>query len=126
MFNFLFSFVSFVANTRRNRHRMNRLRSLGLRSLKNGRLYVLPSQLRSKAFMSSNIPRAASATTSKKDNLDITFNDHVAAFKSKTTLELARGYFVYSLCSVNFLVENNMKVSFIHLLSCSVKFFIIF
>lgn len=39
------------------------------------------------------------------------FNDPNAAFKSKTTFELIRAYFVYVLCSSEFLVENNMKVN---------------
>uniref|UniRef100_A0A182JCT8 Uncharacterized protein n=1 Tax=Anopheles atroparvus TaxID=41427 RepID=A0A182JCT8_ANOAO len=46
----------------------------------------------------------------ERDPLDVGFNDPHAAFKSKTTLELIRAYFVYVLCSSEFLVENNMKV----------------
>lgn len=48
----------------------------------------------------------------RKDQLDVSFNDPVAAFKSKTTLELIRAYFVYVLCSSEKLVEHNMKVNF--------------
>lgn len=47
----------------------------------------------------------------KKDPLDTSFNDPIAAFKSKTTFELIRGYLVYLICSSETLVENNMKVS---------------
>lgn len=47
----------------------------------------------------------------RKDPLDTSFNDPLAAFKSKTTFELIRAYFVYMLCSSEYLVENNMKVS---------------
>ncbi|KAJ9576171.1 hypothetical protein L9F63_006993, partial [Diploptera punctata] len=43
-----------------------------------------------------------------RDPLDLTFEDHVAAFKSKTTWEVLRAYIVYTLCSSEFLVENNM------------------
>lgn len=43
--------------------------------------------------------------------MDVKFNDPIAAFKSKTTFELIRGYVVYVLCSSSFLVDNNMKVS---------------
>ncbi|XP_055612273.1 proline dehydrogenase 1, mitochondrial isoform X1 [Uranotaenia lowii] len=45
-----------------------------------------------------------------RDPLDVSFNDPNAAFKSKTTFELIRAYFVYLLCSSEFLVENNMKL----------------
>lgn len=47
----------------------------------------------------------------QKDPLDITFEDAKAAFKSKTNWELIRAYIVYTLCSFDYLVENNMKVS---------------
>lgn len=50
-------------------------------------------------------------STSPKDPLDITFEDSIAAFKSKTTWELLRAYIVYTLCSFETLVEHNMKVS---------------
>ncbi|XP_053695355.1 proline dehydrogenase 1, mitochondrial isoform X2 [Sabethes cyaneus] len=46
----------------------------------------------------------------QRDPLDVSFNDPKAAFKSKTTFELIRAYFVYVLCSSEFLVENNMKL----------------
>lgn len=49
-------------------------------------------------------------STPQRDPLDVSFNDPHAAFKSKTTFELIRAYFVYVLCSSEFLVENNMKV----------------
>jgi len=46
----------------------------------------------------------------RKDPLDQTFTDCRAAFKSKTTWEILRAYIVYTLCSSNYLVENNMQV----------------
>lgn len=49
---------------------------------------------------------------SPRDPLDVSFNDPIAAFKSKTTSELIRAYFVYMMCSSEYLVENNMKVNF--------------
>ncbi|KAK9751874.1 Proline dehydrogenase [Popillia japonica] len=49
-------------------------------------------------------------STSPKDPLDITFEDSIAAFKSKTTWELLRAYIVYTLCSFETLVEHNMKL----------------
>lgn len=44
------------------------------------------------------------------DPLDLKFNDPIAAFKSKTTFELIRAYLVYQMCSIEYVVENNMKV----------------
>ncbi|XP_043510097.1 proline dehydrogenase 1, mitochondrial [Frieseomelitta varia] len=44
------------------------------------------------------------------DPLDLKFNDPVAAFKSKTTKELLRAYVVYQLCTIEYIVENNMKL----------------
>lgn len=52
----------------------------------------------------------------RRDKLDLGFNDNIAAFKSKTTMELIRGLFVYTVCSFDFIVENNMKVSLLFFL----------
>ena len=46
----------------------------------------------------------------QRDPLDVSFNDPIAAFKSKTTWELIRAYVVYIICSSEKLVEHNMKV----------------
>ncbi|XP_018366859.1 PREDICTED: proline dehydrogenase 1, mitochondrial isoform X1 [Trachymyrmex cornetzi] len=72
---------------------------------------------------SSSSAAAAAATDVKKqrqqqqsaiprqiDPLDLKFNDPIAAFKSKTTMELMRAYFVYQMCSIEYVVENNMMV----------------
>ena len=64
----------------------------------------------------SSVP-IASQKVGRKDPLDTSFNDPLAAFKSKTTFELIRAYFVYMLCSSEYLVENNMKVSIDFLVS---------
>ncbi|XP_065173131.1 proline dehydrogenase 1, mitochondrial isoform X2 [Atheta coriaria] len=53
---------------------------------------------------------SSAAGGDSKDALDITFEDHKAAFKSKTTWELLRAYIVYTMCSFETLVENNMKI----------------
>ncbi|PNF37001.1 Proline dehydrogenase 1, mitochondrial [Cryptotermes secundus] len=45
-----------------------------------------------------------------RDPLDLTFEDHVAAFKSKTTWEILRAYVVYTMCSFEYLVERNMTL----------------
>lgn len=52
----------------------------------------------------------STAATSPKDPLDLSFEDARAAFKSKTTWELFRAYLVYEICSINYIVEHNMKV----------------
>lgn len=61
------------------------------------------------------IGREQSTTTviGQRDPLDTGFADPKAAFKSKTTIELIRAYIVYTLCSSEFLVDNNMKVRFL-------------
>ncbi|EDV92255.1 proline dehydrogenase 1, mitochondrial isoform X2 [Drosophila grimshawi] len=46
----------------------------------------------------------------QRDPLDVSFNDPIAAFKSKTTWELVRAYMVYMVCSSEKLVEHNMKL----------------
>eukprot|EP00092_Neocalanus_flemingeri_P061266 GFUD01073621.1.p1 GENE.GFUD01073621.1~~GFUD01073621.1.p1 ORF type:complete len:613 (+),score=181.51 GFUD01073621.1:117-1955(+) len=50
------------------------------------------------------------ADAQEKDSLDLTFNDHSAAYKSKTTTEVARAYLVMSLCGVKPLVTHNDKL----------------
>lgn len=47
-------------------------------------------------------------TTKKIQNID--FENTSLAFKSKSNLQLIRTYFVFQLCSINFLVNNQMKV----------------
>ena len=54
--------------------------------------------------------KIASAPTPRKDPLDLSFENAEAAFKSKTTWQVLRAYLVFTLCSSNYLVENNMKV----------------
>lgn len=67
------------------------------------------SQATSTILASNTAPAASSPPP--KDPLDITFEDAKAAFKSKTTWELLRAYIVYTLCSFETLVNNNMTVS---------------
>lgn len=49
-------------------------------------------------------------TNPQRDPLDVSFNNPIAAFKSKTTWELIRAYIVYTICSSSYLVEHNMQV----------------
>ena len=52
----------------------------------------------------------SSASNPRRDPLDLSFNNAEAAFRSKSTLQVLRAYLVFTLCSSNYLVENNMKV----------------
>lgn len=49
-------------------------------------------------------------TKSKRDELDLTFNDTAKAYKSKTLRQLIRNYFVLGLCSNDYLVRNNERI----------------
>ncbi|CAH4028016.1 proline dehydrogenase 1, mitochondrial [Pieris brassicae] len=51
--------------------------------------------------------RVLSTSSQGKDDLDLTFSNPKDAFKSKKTSELIRAYFVYQICSINWIVENN-------------------
>ena len=44
---------------------------------------------------------------------NFSFQDHRAAFKSKTTWEVLRAMLVYQLCGINMLVDNNEKVKMV-------------
>lgn len=45
-----------------------------------------------------------------QDRLDLTFEDHNAAFKSKTTAEVLRALLVFQICGIHFIVDNNEKL----------------
>ncbi len=45
------------------------------------------------------------------DKLDLSFLNHEAAFKSKSTWEVLRALLVFQMCSIGTLVDNNEKVS---------------
>lgn len=62
------------------------------------------------AAAAASTVQEAVADKPQRDPLDITFEDAKAAFKSKTNWELMRAYIVYTLCSFEYLVDNNMKV----------------
>lgn len=82
-------------------------------SNRNGHQLATSRLLSSTPLLSAAVqkPLAAPKDGGKKDQLDTSFSDPIAAFKSKTTFELIRGYLVYLICSSETLVENNMKVS---------------
>ena len=52
-------------------------------------------------------------TSDKQQNVEenaVNFNDTKGAYRSKTTREILRALLVFRLCSINFLVDNNLKV----------------
>nr|AAA02748.1 proline oxidase [Drosophila melanogaster] len=59
---------------------------------------------------SSQEKNPSPAGSPQRDPLDVSFNDPIAAFKSKTTGELIRAYLVYMICSSENLVEHNMTL----------------
>ncbi|EFN89401.1 Proline oxidase, mitochondrial [Harpegnathos saltator] len=63
------------------------------------------------ATTAADVKRQPPAPPRQIDPLDLKFNDPIAAFKSKTTMELIRAYLVYQMCSIEYVVENNMKAS---------------
>jgi len=65
---------------------------------------VLPSLQQRVATTSSGLHTSAVAG---KDKLDMTFNDHEAAYRSKKTSEVVRAYAVLTLCGVKPLVTHN-------------------
>ena len=80
-------------------------------------IYELPKRLTSTTSTSKgqtiSLTDAAAipASSGAQRKLDLTFEDSETAFKSKSSLELLRGYLVFQLCSINFLVENQKTVS---------------
>ena len=42
--------------------------------------------------------------------LDLSFEDSKTAFKAKSNLDLLRGYIVFQLCSIQFLVDNQKRI----------------
>ena len=58
----------------------------------------------------SNESKITAPSLGRRDPLDVSFENAEAAFRSKTTLQVLRAYLVFTLCSSNYLVENNMKV----------------
>ena len=51
-----------------------------------------------------------STTFIRKDELDLEFNDHKAAYRIKRNSEIVRGFTVLTLCGIKPLVANNAKL----------------
>jgi len=66
---------------------------------------VVSSKVGDKEFIS--VVKELPTGERKTDELDLTFLDHRAAFKSKTTWEVLRAYIVFNLCAIKPLVDNN-------------------
>lgn len=80
-----------------------------------GQNYI-PSRLSTTAAASNVTKTNREEVIRRKDPLDLSFGNAEAAFRSKTSLEILRAYVVFSLCSSNYLVENNLKVNWMTLL----------
>lgn len=70
-----------------------------------------PIALKTTVASTADVEEKSTRFGSRRDPLDTGFDNPKAAFKSKTTWEVLRAYIVYTLCSSNYLVENNMQVS---------------
>merc|ERR1712106_769662 len=64
----------------------------------------------SSTFFHTSSSAQQAAQEKNKDSLDLTFNDHSAAYKSKKTSEVARAYLVMTLCGIKPLVTHNDKL----------------
>lgn len=60
--------------------------------------------------LSTENVQQANENNQNQNKLDLTFEDSKTAFKSKTNLQLFRGYIVFQLCSFNILVDNQKAV----------------
>lgn len=78
-----------------------------------------PLILSERWYLKSNVVSSPETTTSSpesnvtqssKDPLDLSFENTVEAFKSKTTWEIIRAILVLRLSTIDYLVENHEKV----------------
>ena len=73
---------------------------------------TVSSTKKGQTFSLSNLNEMNELQPPNKPKLDLSFEDSRTAFKAKSNFELLRGYLVFQLCSLSFLVENQKKVSF--------------
>lgn len=66
--------------------------------------------------LTSENVQQASSNNHNQNKLDLSFEDSKTAFKSKTNLQLLRGYLVFQLCSFNIIVDNQKAVCVFNLL----------
>lgn len=70
-----------------------------------------PTLALTRRYLTSNSSSSFQLTTkinTKLENID--FENTSLAFKSKNNSQLLKTYFVFQLCSINYLVNNQMKV----------------
>lgn len=70
-----------------------------------------PTLALTRRYLMSNSSSSFQLTTkinTKLENID--FENTSLAFKSKNNSQLLKTYFVFQLCSINYLVNNQMKV----------------
>ncbi len=58
-----------------------------------------------------------------KAKLDLSFEDSETAFKAKSNSDLLRGYLVFKLCGINYLIENQKMVKLIFKLFIFFRYF---
>lgn len=95
----------------RSSYHANVQRGMKTRSRNNGSIGLLSAPQPAALHSSRDVSATAASAIPQRDPLDVSFNNPIDAFKSKTTWELVRAYVVYLMCSSEYLVENNMKVS---------------
>lgn len=88
--------------------------------LKSGRPFYLPLTSTAKPYAKSSAVTCTESTVTTEKNvqiqsnrepLDLSFENTVEAFKSKTTWEIIRAILVLKLSTIDYLVENHQKVS---------------
>jgi hypothetical protein len=92
----------------------NLLRQSILYEINNKRNTSTTSTSKGQAISITNLAnenvQQASSNNHNQNKLDLSFEDSKTAFKSKTNLQLLRGYLVFQLCSFNILVDNQKAV----------------
>ena len=98
----------------------NLLRQSFLYDINNKRNTSTTSTSKGQTISISNLTsenvQQASSNNHNQNKLDLSFEDSKTAFKSKTNLQLLRGYLVFQLCSFNIIVDNQKAVGVFNLL----------
>lgn len=93
----------------------NRVILLNTRSLHTSRclLHANPTEIKKTSVVADDtkIFDGIKGKTINYKPLDLSFENSEIAFKSKTNLELLRGLIVFYLCSIKYVVDNQVQVS---------------